>query len=249
MKPPRSKPYLSYPIKMHPRKRTRSVRANAQHHKYAFLLPLVVAMLFAGHLPDAADGKAIAAPNGKNLLSTVVHRARDSSTADAANEKHEWKATDTSDAPELPSLPQRNPSKRAPPPPAPSQTTRADDVGGTTTAAAPPPNMMMMKAVEAEGSHHYPAYFDEAKEKQNLLWAKQGHFPGSHAGRFFDKPSSKSSGGGGNYKSSGGGRGNYGNRPKKGKGGSGKGGGRGKGRGRGRGGGNHDKDKEGSSGD
>ena len=90
---------------------------------------------------------------------------------------------------------------------------------------------------------------NEAKEKQNLLWAKQGHFPGSNAGRFFDKPSSKSSGGGGKHKSSGGGRGNYGNRPKKGKDGSGKGGGRGRGRGRGRGGGNHDKDKEGSSGD
>ena len=66
-------------------------------------------MLFAGHLPDAADGK-----------------------------KHEWKATDTSDAPKLPSLPRPNPSKRAPPPPpAPSQTTSADDVDGTTTATAP----------------------------------------------------------------------------------------------------------------
>ena len=35
----------------------------------------------------------------------------------------------------------------------------------------------------------------EAKAKQNLTWAKQGHFPGSKAGdRFFGQPSQKSSG-------------------------------------------------------
>ena len=62
----------------------------------------------------------------------------------------------------------------------------------------------------------------EAKQKQNLTWAKQGHFDGSRAGqRFSGKPFSKSSGNGG--------KSNYG------KGGKSKGGGKGKGRGRGKG--------------
>jgi hypothetical protein len=75
----------------------------------------------------------------------------------------------------------------------------------------------------------------EAKEKQNLTWAKQGHFDGSRAGsqRFSGKPFSKSSGNG--YKSKGG-QGGYAPRSKGSKGGGGKGRGRGgRGRGRGRG--------------
>ena len=46
-------------------------------------------------------------------------------------------------------------------------------------------------------SDTYKLVEKEAKEKQNLTWARQGHFDGSRAGnRFSGQPSSKSSGGG-----------------------------------------------------
>ena len=56
MEAPRRKPYRT---KVQAQGRTRSVRTAAHpHHKYAIFLPVVVmAMLFAGHLPDAADGE------------------------------------------------------------------------------------------------------------------------------------------------------------------------------------------------
>ena len=56
MKPPRLK---SYRTNVQARERKRSFRTAAHpHHKYAIFLPVVVmAMLFAGHLPDAADGE------------------------------------------------------------------------------------------------------------------------------------------------------------------------------------------------
>ena len=82
----------------------------------------------------------------------------------------------------------------------------------------------------------------EAKQKQNLTWAKQGHFNGSRAGqRFSGKPFSKSSGNGGKSKHGQGGSFSKSTSSK----GSGKGKGRGRGRGRGRGG----SDKDSSSGD
>ena len=68
----------------------------------------------------------------------------------------------------------------------------------------------------------------EAKKKQNLAWAQQGHFPGSRAGDFSRRPPSKSAGGGGRS-SSRGGNGNGGRSSNH----SGRGRGRGRGRGKG----------------
>jgi hypothetical protein len=81
----------------------------------------------------------------------------------------------------------------------------------------------------------------EAKQKQNLTWAKQGHFEGPRVGRFPGKPFPKSSGSGGRSKLGQGGSFNKSKSPK----GSGKSKGRGRGRGRGRG----DSDKGPSGGD
>ena len=74
----------------------------------------------------------------------------------------------------------------------------------------------------------YKLVEEAAKHKQNLSWAKQGHFPGSNVGRFSGRPSPKSSGGGNNNN----------NRQQNGGGGRSRGRGRGRGTGRGRGGGN-----------
>ena len=84
----------------------------------------------------------------------------------------------------------------------------------------------------------YKLVEQEAKQKQDLTWAKQGHFPGSRAGHFLGRPPPKSSGGGAKRAHpKGGGRGNRAN-------GSFKTAGRGRGGGKGRGKGNATPQKE-----
>ena len=79
----------------------------------------------------------------------------------------------------------------------------------------------------------------EAKERQNLTWAKQGHFAGSRAGHFFGQPTQKSPGPARTARRKGGGQGSRG-RGSRGRGGNG---GRGRGRGRGVGNDNNNNNK------
>eukprot|EP00729_Bicosta_minor_P013624 gene13624-6561_t len=157
----RRRPHVT---RMRVRKRERSVLGSTTD-AYAIFLPLMVtAMLFAGHFPDAADGKAVVVLD--DTVATVAHWAHGSGAAEAVSEKREWEETRSGNAPDLSSLPLPPPLKTAPAPSAPHPTTRADNVDNINAATAPPPKMMMMQAAEAEGSHHYPAYFDKVKEKQ-----------------------------------------------------------------------------------
>ena len=73
-----------------------------------------------------------------------------------------------------------------------------------------------------------------AKQKQNLTWAKEGHFPGSRVGNFFGQPPPNSSGGGRQQRGTSRGRGRSRGR------GNARGRGSSRGRGRGRGKGNGD---------
>ena len=75
----------------------------------------------------------------------------------------------------------------------------------------------------------------EAKERQNLTWAKQGHFAGSRAGHFFGQPQQKSPGSARTARRNGGGQNS------RGRGSRGRGGNGGRGRGRNRGSGNDTK--------
>ena len=136
IKPPRCKPYLTKVQQV--RKRTRSVRSTTahNHHTHTGFLPLaVMVMLFAGHLPDAANGNAIVTLDGKRLPTTVEHWARDSGAADTASDQLELEGS--AGALDVPSLsrppPSASPSQTPPPPQArPPQTARADDDGGTS---------------------------------------------------------------------------------------------------------------------